>query len=83
LSNKALGETTAGQIINLISNDVNHFDIALQYLHCLWIGPLQTLVVTYLLWQEIGVSCLIGILAFFFFIPLQGLLTISHFKYVK
>ncbi|CAI6363936.1 unnamed protein product [Macrosiphum euphorbiae] len=72
LSNKALGETTVGQMINLISNDVNHIDIALQKLHYLWIGPLQTIVVTYLLWQEIGVSSLIGISTFFFFIPLQG-----------
>ncbi|XP_022172982.1 multidrug resistance-associated protein 4-like isoform X2 [Myzus persicae] len=72
LSNKALDETTVGQMINLISNDVNQFDVSLHKLHYLWIGPLQTIVVTYLLWQEIGVSSLIGIAAFFFFIPLQG-----------
>ncbi|XP_060872043.1 LOW QUALITY PROTEIN: ATP-binding cassette sub-family C member 4-like [Metopolophium dirhodum] len=72
LSTKALDETTVGQMINLISNDVNQFDLALPKLHYLWIGPLQTIVVTYLLWQEIGVSSLIGIATFFFFIPLQG-----------
>lgn len=68
-------------MINLISNDVNQFDVSLHKLHYLWIGPLQTIVVTYLLWQEIGVSSLIGIAAFFFFIPLQGLLfiTINYF----
>ncbi|KAL4089661.1 hypothetical protein QTP88_024660 [Uroleucon formosanum] len=72
LSTKALDETTTGQMINLISNDVNQFDLALPKLHYLWIGPLQTIVFTYLLWQEIGVSSLIGIATLFFFIPLQG-----------
>jgi len=60
-------------MINLISIDVNQFDMASK-LHYLWIGPLQTIVVTYLLWQEIGVSSLIGIATLIFFIPLQGLL---------
>jgi len=84
LSTKALDETTVGQMINLISNDVNQFEMALPKLHYLWIGPLQTIVVTYLLWQEIGVSSLIGIATFFFFISLQGLLivilTINYLK---
>ncbi|CAI6360542.1 unnamed protein product [Macrosiphum euphorbiae] len=72
LSTKAIDETTVGQMINLISKDVNQFDMVLPNLHYLWIGPLQTIVVTYLLWQEIGVSSLIGIATLFFFIPLQG-----------
>ncbi|KAL5233619.1 hypothetical protein ACI65C_001029 [Semiaphis heraclei] len=72
LSYKALNGTTDGQMINLISNDVNRFEIALLKLNYLWIGPLQTIVVTYLMWQEIGVSSLVGILVLFFFIPLQG-----------
>jgi len=65
-------------MINLISNDVNQFDMVLPKVHYLWIGPLQTIVVTYLLWQEIGVSSLIGIATLFFFIPLQGLLFVMH-----
>jgi len=67
-------------MITLISNDVNQFDVIYHKLHFLWIGPLQTIVATYLLWQEIGVSSLIGIAFFFVFIPLQGLLTINYFK---
>jgi len=70
-------------MINLISNDVNNIDNALQKLHYLWIGPLQTIVVTYLLWQEIGVSSLVGIATFIFFIPLQGLLILNYSKSVK
>ncbi|XP_060872041.1 ATP-binding cassette subfamily C member 4-like isoform X2 [Metopolophium dirhodum] len=87
LSNKALDETTVGQMINLVSNDVNHFDITLNKLHYLWIGPLQTIVVTYLLWQEIGMSSLVGIATFLFFIPLQGWMgkkmSETHYKTAK
>ncbi|XP_060872288.1 probable multidrug resistance-associated protein lethal(2)03659 isoform X2 [Metopolophium dirhodum] len=72
LSHKTLGVTTVGQVINLISNDINRFDAALHMIHFLWIGPLQTIVATYFLWQEIGMSSLIGIATFLFFIPLQG-----------
>jgi len=71
LSQKSLEETTAGKVINLISNDVSRFDIAMNQMHYTWIGPLTTIVVTYFLWQEIGASSLIGVSPFLFFIPLQ------------
>ncbi|CAH1736108.1 unnamed protein product [Aphis gossypii] len=71
LSHKTFGETAVGQVINLISNDVNRFDCAIN-LHYLWIGPLQIIIGIYFLWQEIGVSLLIGVATFFFFIPLQS-----------
>lgn len=59
--------------MNLLSNDVNRFDIAVIFLHYLWIGPLETIVVTYFLWQEVGVSSIFGVAALLMFIPLQGL----------
>ncbi|KAE9539937.1 hypothetical protein AGLY_005189 [Aphis glycines] len=71
LSHKTFGETAVGQVINLISNDVNRFDCA-KNLHYLWIGPLQIIVGIYFLWQDTGVSLLVGVATFFFFIPLQG-----------
>ncbi|XP_060873079.1 ATP-binding cassette sub-family C member 4-like isoform X2 [Metopolophium dirhodum] len=71
LSNTSLGETSVGRVVNLLSNDVNRFDKALFFLHFLWISPLQTIVVSYFLWQEIGVSSIFGVATLIMFIPLQ------------
>ncbi|XP_025406860.1 probable multidrug resistance-associated protein lethal(2)03659 [Sipha flava] len=82
LSNTSIGETNIGKIVNLLSNDVNRFDIVIAYMHFLWIGPLGTIVATYFLWQQIGVSTLFGIAVLIMFIPLQGWLgkKISEFR---
>ncbi|CAH1738398.1 unnamed protein product [Aphis gossypii] len=67
----SLDPTTTGHIINLMSNDVNRFDVSLMYLPFLWIGPLETFVTIYFLWQEVGVSSVIGVMTLLIFIPLQ------------
>uniref|UniRef100_A0A182Q5F7 Uncharacterized protein n=1 Tax=Anopheles farauti TaxID=69004 RepID=A0A182Q5F7_9DIPT len=74
LSKTALGDTTAGQVVNLLSNDVGRLDLAVLFVHYLWIGPLETLVVTYLMYREIGVSAFYGVLFLLLFIPLQAYL---------
>lgn len=53
LSNTALGETTAGQVVNLLSNDVSRFDRLFVNLHYLWIGPIGSIVITYLMYKEV------------------------------
>ncbi|CAL8289846.1 unnamed protein product [Lota lota] len=73
LSNSATGKTTTGQIVNLLSNDVNKFDDLTIYLHYLWMGPIQVAVVVALLWQEIGPSCLVGIGLLIILMPMQTL----------
>ncbi|XP_055282538.1 ATP-binding cassette sub-family C member 4 isoform X2 [Moschus berezovskii] len=72
LSNSAMGKTTTGQIVNLLSNDVNKFDQVTIFLHFLWAGPLQAIVVTALLWMEIGISCLAGMTVLIILLPLQS-----------
>ncbi|XP_022358423.1 multidrug resistance-associated protein 4 isoform X3 [Enhydra lutris kenyoni] len=72
LSNVAMGKTTTGQIVNLLSNDVNKFDQVTMFLHFLWAGPLQAIAVTALLWMEIGISCLAGIAVLIILLPLQS-----------
>ncbi|CAJ0953185.1 unnamed protein product [Ranitomeya imitator] len=74
LSNTAMGKTTTGQIVNLLSNDVNKFDQVTIFLHFLWAGPLQAIAVTVLLWIEIGPSCLAGMAVLIILMPLQTVL---------
>ncbi|XP_053240553.1 ATP-binding cassette sub-family C member 4 isoform X3 [Podarcis raffonei] len=72
LSNAAMTKTTTGQIVNLLSNDVNKFDQVTIFLHFLWAGPLQAIAVTALLWLEIGPSCLAGMAVLIILLPLQS-----------
>uniref|UniRef100_A0A4W2HQ67 Multidrug resistance-associated protein 4 n=1 Tax=Bos indicus x Bos taurus TaxID=30522 RepID=A0A4W2HQ67_BOBOX len=72
LSSSAMGKTTTGQIVNLLSNDVNRFDQVTMFLHYLWVGPLQAIAVTALLWMEIGMSCLAGMAVLIILLLLQS-----------
>nr|XP_009665672.1 PREDICTED: multidrug resistance-associated protein 4 isoform X2 [Struthio camelus australis] len=71
LSNIAMAKTTTGQIVNLLSNDVNKFDQVTIFLHFLWAGPIQAIAVTVLLWMEIGPSCLAGMAVLIILLPVQ------------
>ncbi|XP_047362116.1 ATP-binding cassette sub-family C member 4-like isoform X4 [Vespa velutina] len=74
LSKTALMQTTnGGQILNILSNDMNRFDTVLIYLHYLWIGPIQLVVVTYIMWTMIGSSTFFGIACLLLVsFPIQG-----------
>ncbi|KAK5646963.1 hypothetical protein RI129_005427 [Pyrocoelia pectoralis] len=60
LSKTALGETSVGQMVNLLSNDVNRFDTALIFAHFLWIAPLQFVIAIYLVYRTVGISAIFG-----------------------
>ncbi|CAG0881126.1 unnamed protein product, partial [Darwinula stevensoni] len=72
LSKCALSRTTSGQMVNLLSNDVNRFDQSVIYLHYLWIGPIQAIISTVILWLEFGISSLSGIAFLILFASSQG-----------
>ena len=73
LSSSALGETTVGQMVHLLSNDVNRFDQSVVFGHYLWAGPLQLVIVTSLLYQRIGPSALVGAVLLVAAVPLQSM----------
>uniref|UniRef100_A0A182NL49 Uncharacterized protein n=1 Tax=Anopheles dirus TaxID=7168 RepID=A0A182NL49_9DIPT len=72
LSRNALGDTSPGKMVNLMSNDVNRFDIA-SYLVCfMWTSPVVMLLASILLWYEIGWSGVLGLVAIVIITPIQS-----------
>lgn len=63
LNHVSLAKTAAGQLINLMSNDVQRFDNAAIFWHYLWIMPLQTAVGFYVMYSYIGLAAVPTILA--------------------
>ncbi|XP_012537913.1 multidrug resistance-associated protein 4 isoform X2 [Monomorium pharaonis] len=65
--------TTSGQIVNLLSNDMSKFEQLFTTLHYIWILPIQGSIITFLIWQSVGVASLAGVLLIVIqTIPLQG-----------
>ncbi|KAG5681565.1 hypothetical protein PVAND_010984 [Polypedilum vanderplanki] len=72
LSTTALGNTSVGKVVNLLSNDVSRFDIVSVFIHAMWLAPLLTIIVGILLYQEVGTAGLVGILVIGIVTPLQS-----------
>lgn len=72
LTKNALERSSIGQVVNLLSNDVSRFEYAVTFVHYLWIGPLEVLVITMILYREIGISILFGVSFMVLFVPLQS-----------
>uniref|UniRef100_A0A182IDE7 Uncharacterized protein n=1 Tax=Anopheles arabiensis TaxID=7173 RepID=A0A182IDE7_ANOAR len=66
------GDGLNGKIINLLSNDVGKFDIALCFVHDLWKGPMEAVLLGYFIYCQIGFSGLLGMAFLMSFIPLQA-----------
>lgn len=72
LSQKALGQTTVGQMVNLLSNDVNRFDYCFIFVPFMVTAPLQAIVtMLYLYFFNFGWSVFAACSVFIFYIPFQ------------
>ncbi|CAG9840910.1 unnamed protein product [Diabrotica balteata] len=72
LSKSALAETTIGQMVNLLSNDVGRFDLAVVHIPDLYIAPIQALIVMVFLYVIVGWTGLLGTIFLLMSIPLQS-----------
>ncbi|XP_065902366.1 ATP-binding cassette subfamily C member 4-like [Dysidea avara] len=74
LSHSTIGQLSIGHIVNLASNDVQRFDVGLEFINMWWIFPLSAPLAVYFLWNEVGPSCLVGFGIMFLQPPLQYIL---------
>lgn len=67
------GEGLNGRVINLLTNDVGKFDLCCIFLMEVWRAPIESSIVIYIMYRNIGPASLIGVAFLLCFIPLQGL----------
>ncbi|VVC96831.1 unnamed protein product [Leptidea sinapis] len=67
-------EGLAGHVVNLLTTDAQRFDMASVFLFDLVRTPIESVIIVYLMYQQIGVSSIIGVAFLLMFIPLQGYL---------
>ncbi|XP_033098314.1 multidrug resistance-associated protein 4-like isoform X2 [Anneissia japonica] len=56
LSNAALSKTSAGQINNLMTNDVNRFDIMAMVFPYIWLGPIDSVIALFIMVYYVGMK---------------------------
>lgn len=61
MSKKSAGQTPAGYLVNLLSNDVSRLDYGFIFAHYIWILPLQSCLICYLLWRNVKWAAFVGV----------------------
>ncbi|KAF1746903.1 hypothetical protein GCK72_023361 [Caenorhabditis remanei] len=71
LSNTARRERTIGEMVNILSIDVDRFRMITPQLQQYWSSPFQIIVCMVLLWQTIGVAVWAGIVVMLSIVPIN------------
>ncbi|XP_019598753.2 cystic fibrosis transmembrane conductance regulator isoform X1 [Rhinolophus sinicus] len=61
LSSRVLDKISIGQLVSLLSNNLNKFDEGLALAHFVWIAPLQVTLLMGLLWELLQASAFCGL----------------------
>ena len=54
-------KTSIGNVVNLLANDAIQLKETYFFLQMLWIAPILVIVLTLLLWQQVGIVSLVGL----------------------
>lgn len=72
LTPSALSEISLGNIVTLITKDVHNFQESIFTINDTWNGMVQTVIICYILYSQIGVVTFIGIGILISTIPIQS-----------
>ncbi|XP_051007840.1 cystic fibrosis transmembrane conductance regulator [Acomys russatus] len=81
LSSRVLDKISIGQLISLLSNNLNKFDEGLALAHFVWIAPLQVALLMGLLWELLQFSAFCGLGLLIILVILQAILGKMMVKY--
>ncbi|CAI1826365.1 hypothetical protein SEUBUCD650_0B02620 [Saccharomyces eubayanus] len=74
LSNEASGLSSTGDIVNLMSVDVQKLQDLTQWLNLIWSGPFQIIICLYSLYKLLGNSMWVGVIILVIMMPLNSFL---------
>uniref|UniRef100_A0A8C4N8Z1 ABC-type glutathione-S-conjugate transporter n=1 Tax=Eptatretus burgeri TaxID=7764 RepID=A0A8C4N8Z1_EPTBU len=74
MSNAARRASTVGEVINLVSTDMQRFMDVPTYIHLFWSSPLQIVLSLVFLWIELGPAVLAGLAAIVLLLPVNAIL---------
>lgn len=72
LSADAPSDFSTGKVVTLITKDVFYIDSAIMFANDIWIGLVQIIIVTIIVYNRIGMPIFVGIGFFIMVIPLQS-----------
>ncbi|CAG9786868.1 unnamed protein product [Diatraea saccharalis] len=67
-------EGLTGHVINLLTTDAERFDMAALFVMEIVRAPIESTIIIYLMYRQIGLASLVGVAFILFFIPLQAYL---------
>ncbi|KAG1673322.1 Multidrug resistance-associated protein 4 [Nymphon striatum] len=83
ISHQGFMKTNTGKIMNIMTNDINRFDMEFRFINFVVTAPLQCIIVSVILWANVGPLPVIGILCLLITIPIQILFGKGLFKFRK
>ncbi|XP_039769128.1 cystic fibrosis transmembrane conductance regulator isoform X1 [Ornithorhynchus anatinus] len=81
LSSRVLDKISTGQLVSLLSNNLNKFDEGLALAHFVWIAPLQVMLLMGLLWDLLQASAFCGLAVLVVLVLFQAWLGHRMMKY--